>query len=850
MDVDERPPSFADLLQQSMLLVSSLDEVTEMPTVQRNIEQIERASRDLLQKHARPGDGAALKGQYLLATHGIDPEESKRNLDALNLKTTFEPLEPVEDTDVQSYLRHEYDMLILTAIEEAKKNTIAEFNANHSRNMVNQWEAEKREILETLGRIPEAADFTQEATPIATGASDGPLFAVGRSSLNARMLAYLRVVRALNDHRISRRQFGVIAAFREAVSRIDDMRKKEISDCFWILASMANETGADANGEFSRGGLSLGEYAQSYGSPSAAGRINAQFVRGSLEFLRRQYRDHVAETVARNPQRAVIGGQPTTLNHVRGFLRILFPSIPPEMEDVTHDGPFWPTVYFSLRCGDVASARAVAESVASSGGLLADFAQLMREYAESDGRLSAASTQKLLTISKRVSSRGANSGGSADPYKLTVLNLIGRLDDQTFVVPDATIEDFLWFKLMMLRPDSNDVDRGAGTLDALQGILRNYEPHFRKQANPIVFFRVLLLSAQFEWAVDYLAQFEQYRTEAVHFAVALAHYGLLRLPVDPHAETLSAFDGRAHLNYARLLISYTHGFMRTDPADALEYYNLLSEVKIAGGQSLFGPCVRDLVIETREYDAIIGSVAPDGLRRPGAIDRFIRDKRQLASIIEDIAVDCEDRGLFHDAIALYDLAESAERVLSLLNRQLGQVLALPSAPLSDREQLRQIAHKVEERLGAPTRTGTSAYSSRHLSPLVATFKSLLSVARFFDLYHAGKTEEALMLLDNLGLIPVSEQELSTRVDAFRGLPEEIRRNFAEILVAEMTILYRSYAAAKSGGSASFQGQQGRDEYLEVLRRRARILITFSGMIQFRLPGDTNARLVRMEVLMN
>lgn len=41
-----------------------------------------------------------------------------------------------------------------------------------------------------------------------------------------------------------------------------------------------------------------------------------------------------------------------------------------------------------------------------------------------------------------------------------------------------------------------------------------------------------------------------------------------------------------------------------------------------------------------------------------------------------------------------------------------------------------------------------------------------------------------------------------------------------------------------------------DHSLQMLRCQARALITFAGMIPYRMAGDTNARLVQMEVLMN
>jgi len=40
------------------------------------------------------------------------------------------------------------------------------------------------------------------------------------------------------------------------------------------------------------------------------------------------------------------------------------------------------------------------------------------------------------------------------------------------------------------------------------------------------------------------------------------------------------------------------------------------------------------------------------------------------------------------------------------------------------------------------------------------------------------------------------------------------------------------------------------QYIDDLRSQARALITFAGMIPYRMPSDTNARLVQMEVLMN
>jgi hypothetical protein len=54
----------------------------------------------------------------MLATRGIDSEGLERRLNSIALKSTFEPLEPLCDTDIEGFLQHDHDMIILTAVEE------------------------------------------------------------------------------------------------------------------------------------------------------------------------------------------------------------------------------------------------------------------------------------------------------------------------------------------------------------------------------------------------------------------------------------------------------------------------------------------------------------------------------------------------------------------------------------------------------------------------------------------------------------------------------------------------------------------------------------------------------------
>ena len=80
---------------------------------------------------------------------------------------------------------------------------------------------------------------------------------------------------------------------------------------------------------------------------------------------------------------------------------------------------------------------------------------------------------------------------------------------------------------------------------------------------------------------------------------------------------------------------------------------LYRNLRDAGGKSFFVRCLSELVIETREFETLLGRRERDGTRRPGAVDKFHVDTQ---SITETVAMDTEAKGLFEDALKLYDLA--------------------------------------------------------------------------------------------------------------------------------------------------------------------------------------------------
>lgn len=334
-------------------------------------------------------------------------------------------------------------------------------------------------------------------------------------------------------------------------------------------------------------------------------------------------------------------------------------------------------------------------------------------------------------------------------------------------------------------------------------------------------------------------------------ALALFESGLLLLPPNTQSTLLTNAGATnavpttvKRLNIARLVLLYVRKFESTDPKEALHYFYFLRNLSGQNSSNLFASCVSELVLESRQFDLLLGHIQADGVRTPGLVDRFNGQGVEAQQIIEMVAEDSEEKGMFEDSVKLYDLARNHEKVVELLCKLLAQVVAQAAVAESRRERLHRLAVSIAKRYKTEGHTASQDTTS--------TFFLLLDIMTFFDLFHVKKYDEAIDIITKIKIVPFSQSEIDLMVSTFRLLTDEVRRNIPDILLASMTILVTQYKQSKSGTPGrGFGGQDGGwQRYLESLRDRAKALITFAGMIPYRMPGDMNARLVHMEVLMN
>jgi nuclear pore complex protein Nup93 len=65
----------------------------------------------------------------------------------------------------------------------------------------------------------------------------------------------------------------------------------------------------------------------------------------------------------------------------------------------------------------------------------------------------------------------------------------------------------------------------------------------------------------------------------------------------------------------------------------------------------------------------------------------------------------------------------------------------------------------------------------------------------------------------------------------------------------MEIVYKKYTALKSKEISNFR-EGGTDDKLKFLREQAKAITVMAATVPYRMPGDTNARLIQTEILMH
>lgn len=601
---------------------------------------------------------------------------------------------------------------------------------------MNEWKMEKIKLMNALiGPSQNWIDFRKgpEQT-ILNETAQGSV----KSSLSSIQMAYGREVTEYNRYDKAMRP-SLVEKFTGVAQVFND---KKILEMWEIIKFMSNIRPIPKNQD------------------PIKHRFQLESVDQAMKYLEKQYKIFMQTVISEHLRESQRGGDPSNYKLVESFVALRFrnPNDLIGLQDRREENGKtvwpWPMAYFCMRCGDNKSAlKCLEASVPDHKEIITALEEILKNP---DGKVSARVKSQIKMQYKQHKIR------MSDPYKRAVFSLLGSCNEQHQELTQSS-DDYLWIQLYFISNVSTDSSDKL-TLPALQTmILEQYgEKHFNANDQPHLYFQILVLTGQFEAGIEFLSRFDRYRTHAVHFALALNELHLITGPRNVQEPLLSVDveDPKPvrRLNIARLVMLYVNKFEISDPAEALQYYYFLRHLTDSDGKNLFLSCVADLVTENLNYELIFGRMQLNGIRSRGLIDQF-DSVINVQSACNSIADDLIKKGLFEDAIKMYDLAGNQEQTLRYIITMLSQVVHQPSKPGSMKERLLNLTMEVSER-----------YRSTEINcdpQILKTFNVFKSLMAFFECYHDKKHEEALEILGQTKLVPLSMSDLDVCVQNFK-----------------------------------------------------------------------------------
>ncbi|KAK2843907.1 hypothetical protein FQN49_005959 [Arthroderma sp. PD_2] len=694
-------------------------------------------------------------------------------------------------------------------------------------------------------------------------------------------------VQKLNEMRLQERTFPVLREFAEAEKVAESDVPKQLFDAYHALISITNEP-ASSVGYFEPGALRPRQFAKDYGEDGPTSidalKMRKQIIAGSRKHLERSFYKEVEDSIAKNPREAQLGGVPTIINKIRAYIRLRAArkDLAPDGTELqmVNDDYCWILIFYLLRCGFIEDA---AEYVSRDQGFRSmdyKFVTYMTTYAQ-HRRLPRDLQQKIgAEYQQRLRNAPEN---TVDPYRMACYKIIGRCDlsHRRLDGLGQGVEDWMWLQFALAREDTR-AEEVAGDIFGLEDIKKDIaeigQRVFPKgQETPGaygIYFLLQILGGMFEQAVSYLGSYAP--IDAVHFAIALDYYGLLRVSdFYTSGDELLSFTTRQlpQINFASLIMQYTREFRLGNVEAAVDYFTLIClNTDLPGelGKSQAAVCheaLREFILETRDFAKLLGDIRSDGSRIKGLIEQRLKlinldDQEEfLKAVTVQAAAVADDKGLTADAVLLYHLAEEYDNVVSILNRILSDAVAVSLGESAIKlEPIKPRTGSQHQQSGSAFVEPGSSLSLTAVEDPVILAKNMISLYNTNALYYqkihpinreacglllrmmetkskveSGQWAPALDDINNLQILPLTAQGSITYVrsaaQAFSSLPPVIARNTGNLIMWSITCINRERERMYSG---AYENDM-RQTLVQELVVMAKDLMVFSGMIKYKLP---------------
>jgi nuclear pore complex protein Nup93 len=550
-----------------------------------------------------------------------------------------------------------------------------------------------------IGAHP-TADFSDVESGVDGIASLNGVASMDDRFLREKQAKLAEKIHYLNDARQQGQTVFLLAELSELEEKSGDSHAPHLVDAYHAMMEILEEEPDKGKAPRER------QYAKMYldPNPNSANAIamRKRILKGANEYLEKQFFREVESLIAKYPQDANLGGRPDVVSKIKAYIRLLFARkqlVPDNTTLQEVSGEYvWAVVFYLLRSGHVnEAAQYVNDNQNHFRSIDRTFSGYMNSYAASEDRRLKRQMQERCNNEYAQRIRNAPDR-SIDPFRMACYKIIGRceVNNRTLEGLQSDVSDWIWLQFNLAREGdrSSELASEMYGLNELQTSIREIGlKHFPKSTAEDtngsfgMFFYLQILSGMFEQAIAYLYPFSY--VDAVHFAIALEYYGLLR-PSDATAagnELLShSTRGLPQINFGRMLGYYTRDFRAADVAAAVDYLILicLNADDAAGVHhaALCHEALRELVLETREFSKLIGDITPDGHRIKGMIEErgpliaLGEEQEFVKTITLQAASFADDNGRTTDAVLLYHLAGDYDTVVAIVSRALSEAISL------------------------------------------------------------------------------------------------------------------------------------------------------------------------------
>lgn len=909
-------PSSINTTNSSKLLKELLDSAHNLPKKTDNVDlgsihltlnELQRKSQQLRKIDDSKKDVSYTKAHYLLAGSGISAEEIENDLNAIHIPqkttTTVAPVTALKvgitSENIENYLNAKKDESILNSIEQSLALASKDFDDFINANISIDWKVRRDELRKAVGlkyNGDNSADAIKNSlvwkktnfssgnllTPLSSTTTAGSTVTTSSSVKQMTRETFenhAKIIYALNEARLESRNFPLCLNFNELNKLQNDMKSKQISEIWKILIELTNEKFSKTSQEQKFYNVEKNE-------------LNSIIVNNSKSYLQQEFFNYVDELYMKDNNKAVNFLPATNVNKISYFIHQIILKNDPDLANKTllvNGTPIWALVFYLIRAGLYFDA---VELVLGNRELFnkfdKNFPVYIKKYVDSENhtlpsdlneRLHQEFNQQFQFIINDV-----DSSINYDPYKYSVYKIIGKCDLTKKSLPQSinlSIEDWLWFHLSIINQNQAGNESSLlfenYSLSNLQNKIIHLGPKtFLTSPNNPLYLKTLCLVGLYELAVQYT--YEQLNEcDAVHLAIGLIYYGLLKCSNSNRDVLLTVHDNEYQINFSRLVGSFTRSFKISDPKVACQYLILIAMGKGGDSQEAISICheaLRELILISREFGILLGELNQvNGTKILGILER----QRKLIKlenidefhhqIVEITARKCEEEGRIFDALLLYQLSCEYDTVVSLINKLLAEIFATSdlNRPIIRFGNYQVISNGyVDTKECDDTVDNNIILLSQHIMKIFNNNSSilgkislqqkrtcdlLLPIVEIRDLFLKKNWREVITHINQLNLIPVGPNDDLVTI---RNMSEMIQNNdlddnlikvIPSLLIMVMTsVCHLNYEIL----TKRYQSLSNQRDELTTWKKVAKNCMIYAGMVQYKMPRETYSLLINLE----